>query len=58
MNGSPPAPGTEYEQESFAHESVSPCDGEPLENGRTTPNKVAQKVLLLLERKLHKMKNS
>jgi DNA-binding transcriptional regulator YiaG len=26
------------------------------ENGRTTPNKVAQKVLMLVERKLRKMK--
>jgi DNA-binding transcriptional regulator YiaG len=45
-------------QESFAHEiGVTFATVNRWENGRTTPNKVAQKVLLLLERKLRKMKN-
>jgi DNA-binding transcriptional regulator YiaG len=46
-------------QESFAHEiGVTFATVNRWENGRTTPNKVAQKVLLLLEKKLHKMKSS
>lgn len=46
-------------QESFAHEiGVTFATVNRWENGRTTPNKVAQKVLLLLEKKLHKMKNN
>jgi DNA-binding transcriptional regulator YiaG len=45
-------------QESFAHEiGVTFATVNRWENGRTTPNKVAQKVLLLLEKKLRKMKN-
>lgn len=44
-------------QENFAHEiGVTFATVNRWENGRTTPNKVAQKVLLLLERKLRKMK--
>lgn len=43
-------------QESFAHEiGVTFATVNRWENGRTTPNKVAQKVLLLLERKLRKL---
>jgi len=46
-------------QESFAHEiGVTFATVNRWENGRTTPNKVAQKVLLLLEKKLRKMKNA
>jgi putative transcriptional regulator len=45
-------------QESFAHEiGVTFATVNRWENGRTTPNKVAQKVLLLLEKKLRKMKS-
>ncbi|RPH95089.1 XRE family transcriptional regulator [candidate division KSB1 bacterium] len=44
-------------QENFAHEiGVTFATVNRWENGRTTPNKVAQKVLLLLEKKLRKMK--
>ncbi len=44
-------------QENFAHEiGVTFATVNRWENNRTTPNKVAQKVLLLLERKLRKMK--
>lgn len=44
-------------QENFAHEiGVTFATVNRWENGRTTPNKVAQKVLLLLERKLRRMK--
>ncbi|MCL4304809.1 helix-turn-helix domain-containing protein [bacterium] len=44
-------------QENFAHEiGVTFATVNRWENGRTTPNKVAQKVLSLLERKLRKMK--
>ncbi len=44
-------------QENFAHEiGVTFATVNRWENGRTTPNKVAQKVLLLLERKLRKTK--
>jgi DNA-binding transcriptional regulator YiaG len=46
-------------QESFAHEiGVTFATVNRWENGRTTPNKVAQKVLLLLEKKLRKLKNN
>ena len=46
-------------QESFAHEiGVTFATVNRWENGRTIPNKVAQKVLLLLEKKLRKLKNS
>lgn len=45
-------------QESFAHEiGVTFATVNRWENGRTTPNKVAQKVLLQLEKKLRKIKN-
>jgi DNA-binding transcriptional regulator YiaG len=45
-------------QESFAHEiGVTFATVNRWENGRTTPNKVAQKVLVLLEKKLRKIKN-
>lgn len=45
-------------QENFAHEiGVTFATVNRWENGRTTPNKVAQKVLLLLERKLRKMRS-
>jgi len=44
-------------QENFAHEiGVTFATVNRWENGRTTPNKVAQKVLLLLERKLRKVR--
>ncbi|MCC6476498.1 helix-turn-helix domain-containing protein [bacterium] len=44
-------------QENFAHEiGVTFATVNRWENGRTTPNKVAQKVLMLVERKLRKMK--
>lgn len=44
-------------QENFAHEiGVTFATVNRWENNRTTPNKVAQKILLLLERKLRKMK--
>lgn len=44
-------------QESFAHEiGVTFATVNRWENGRTTPNKVAQKVLRLMEKKLRKMK--
>lgn len=43
-------------QENFAHEiGVTFATVNRWENGRTTPNKVAQKVLHLLERKLRKL---
>ena len=46
-------------QENFAHEiGVTFATVNRWENGRTTPNKVAQKVLMLLEKKLRKMRNS
>jgi DNA-binding transcriptional regulator YiaG len=46
-------------QENFAHEiGVTFATVNRWENGRTTPNKVAQKVLLLLEKKLRKMQKS
>ena len=42
-------------QESFAHEiGVTFATVNRWENGRTTPNKVCQKVLTLLEKKLRK----
>jgi len=45
-------------QESFAHEiGVTFATVNRWENGRTTPNKVAQKVLTLLEKKLRKIKS-
>lgn len=44
-------------QESFAHEiGVTFATVNRWENGRTTPNKVAQKVLRLMEKRLRKMK--
>lgn len=44
-------------QESFAHEiGVTFATVNRWENKRTTPNKVAQKVLCLMEKKLRKMK--
>jgi DNA-binding transcriptional regulator YiaG len=44
-------------QENFAHEiGVTFATVNRWENGRTTPNKVAQKVLMLLEKKLRKIK--
>lgn len=46
-------------QESFAHEiGVTFATVNRWENGRTVPNKVAQKVLLLLEKKLRRMKSA
>jgi putative transcriptional regulator len=43
-------------QENFAHEiGVTFATVNRWENGRTTPNKVAQKVLKLLEKKQHKV---
>jgi putative transcriptional regulator len=46
-------------QENFAHEiGVTFATVNRWENGRTTPNKVAQKVLMLLEKKLRKMNKS
>jgi DNA-binding transcriptional regulator YiaG len=46
-------------QENFAHEiGVTFATVNRWENGRTTPNKVAQKVLLLLERKLRKIRST
>ncbi len=46
-------------QESFAHEiGVTFATVNRWENGRTIPNKVAQKVLRLLEKKLRKMKKT
>jgi putative transcriptional regulator len=46
-------------QENFAHEiGVTFATVNRWENGRTTPNKVAQKVLALLEKKLRKMNKS
>ena len=46
-------------QEDFAHEiGVTYATVNRWENGRTTPNKVAQKVLMLLEKKLRKMNKS
>ena len=43
-------------QENFAHEiGVTFATVNRWENGRTTPNKVAQKVLKLLEKKLRKV---
>ena len=46
-------------QENFAHEiGVTFATVNRWENGRTTPNKVAQKVLMLLEKKMRKMKKS
>ncbi len=46
-------------QESFAHEiGVTFATVNRWENGRTIPNKVAQKVLRLLEKKLRKMKKN
>lgn len=46
-------------QENFAHEiGVTFATVNRWENGRTTPNKVAQKVLMLLEKKLRKMRKS
>ena len=45
-------------QEGFAHEiGVTFATVNRWENGRTTPNKVAQKVLTLLEKKLRKLKS-
>ena len=46
-------------QENFAHEiGVTFATVNRWENGRTTPNKVAQKVLMLLEKKMRKMRKS
>lgn len=46
-------------QENFAHEiGVTFATVNRWENGRTTPNKVAQKVLLLLEKKLRKIQSA
>jgi len=46
-------------QENFAHEiGVTFATVNRWENGRTTPNKVAQKVLHQMERKLRKMQRS
>ncbi|MBI5058535.1 helix-turn-helix transcriptional regulator [candidate division KSB1 bacterium] len=46
-------------QESFAHEiGVTFATVNRWENGRTIPNKVAQKVLRLLEKKMRKMKKT
>jgi putative transcriptional regulator len=43
-------------QENFAHEiGVTFATVNRWENGRTQPNKVAQKVLKQMERKLHRM---
>ena len=43
-------------QENFAHEiGVTFATVNRWENGKTQPNKVAQKVLKQLERKLHRM---
>ena len=46
-------------QENFAHEiGVTFATVNRWENGRTTPNKVAQKVLKIMEKKLHKAQQS
>ena len=46
-------------QENFAHEiGVTFATVNRWENGRTTPNKVAQKVLLLLEKKLRRIRST
>ena len=46
-------------QENFAHEiGVTFATVNRWENGRTTPNKVAQKVLQQMERRLRKMQRS
>ena len=46
-------------QENFAHEiGVTFATVNRWENGRTTPNKVAQKVLQQMERKLRKMQRA
>ena len=46
-------------QENFAHEiGVTFATVNRWENGRTTPNKVAQKVLHQMEKKLRKMQRS
>ncbi|MFH1011829.1 MAG: helix-turn-helix domain-containing protein [bacterium] len=46
-------------QENFAHEiGVTFATVNRWENGRTTPNKVAQKVLHQLERRLRKMQRT
>lgn len=46
-------------QENFAHEiGVTFATVNRWENGRTTPNKVAQKVLHQIERKLRKIQRS
>ena len=46
-------------QENFAHEiGVTFATVNRWENGRTIPNKVAQKVLKLLEKKLRKIRQS
>ena len=45
-------------QENFAHEiGVTFATVNRWENGRTTPNKIAQKVLLLIEKKMKKVKS-
>ena len=45
-------------QENFAHEiGVTFATVNRWENGRTTPNKVAQKVLMLLAKKYNKSKS-
>ena len=44
-------------QETFAHEiGVTFATVNRWENGRTTPNKVAQKVLMMLEKRMRKVK--
>ena len=46
-------------QENFAHEiGVTFATVNRWENGRTTPNKVAQKVLQQMERKLRKLQRA
>jgi DNA-binding transcriptional regulator YiaG len=48
--------GLNMTQENFAHEiGVTFATVNRWENGRTLPNKVAQKVLKQMERKLHRM---
>ncbi len=50
--------GLDMTQEEFAHEvGVTFATVNRWENNRTTPNKVAQKILALLEKKLRKLRS-
>lgn len=51
--------GLHMTQENFAHEiGVTFATVNRWENGRTTPNRVAQKVLLILEKKLRRLRSA